>query len=227
MKLSPAVCAALIVVTGLIAYRGSFAGVLVFDDIPAIARNPNLRSLTPLSRVLSAPTEVTIAGRPVVSVSLAINHALAPPDVRDVFEPPGPGAPPESADRYARNLWGYHALNLAIHLMAGLALFGVVRRSMMAMNVRVEAAPARTVAGGRAKRGSKARSGDSRSPRPPQFAAPALVVALLWVVHPLQTGSVTYIVQRAESLMGLFFLLTIYCAIRAREHAGRGLWTAG
>jgi Tfp pilus assembly protein PilF len=43
-------------------------------------------------------------------------------------------------------------------------------------------------------------------------------VALLWAVHPLQTGAVTYIVQRAESLMGLFYLLTIYCAIRG--------WTA-
>lgn len=35
-------------------------------------------------------------------------------------------------------------------------------------------------------------------------------VALLWVVHPLQTESVTYVVQRAESLMGFFYLLAIY-----------------
>jgi tetratricopeptide (TPR) repeat protein len=33
-------------------------------------------------------------------------------------------------------------------------------------------------------------------------------------VHPLQTESVTYIVQRAESLCGLFYLLTLYCVIR-------------
>jgi len=30
----------------------------------------------------------------------------------------------------------------------------------------------------------------------------AFAVALLWVVHPLQTSAVTYIVQRVESLMG-------------------------
>ena len=38
--------------------------------------------------------------------------------------------------------------------------------------------------------------------------------ALIWMVHPLQTEAVTYLIQRAESLMGLFYLLTLYCAIR-------------
>jgi tetratricopeptide (TPR) repeat protein len=42
----------------------------------------------------------------------------------------------------------------------------------------------------------------------------ALAITLLWAVHPLQTESVTYIVQRAESLCGLFYLLTLYCFIR-------------
>ena len=39
-------------------------------------------------------------------------------------------------------------------------------------------------------------------------------ISLLWMVHPLQTESVTYIIQRAESLMGLFYLLVLYCTIR-------------
>jgi tetratricopeptide (TPR) repeat protein len=39
-------------------------------------------------------------------------------------------------------------------------------------------------------------------------------VALLWTVHPLQTESVTYIVQRAESLSGLFYLVALYCFAR-------------
>src|SRR6185369_14122854 len=50
--------------------------------------------------------------------------------------------------------------------------------------------------------------------------------ALLWAVHPIQTQSVTYIVQRVESLMGLFLLLTLYCAIRAREGgSAAAMWT--
>jgi Flp pilus assembly protein TadD len=56
----------------------------------------------------------------------------------------------------------------------------------------------------------------------------AFAVALLWSLHPLQTESVTYVVQRAESLMGLLYLLTMYCFIRGAEMepAGRGsrLW---
>ena len=43
----------------------------------------------------------------------------------------------------------------------------------------------------------------------------ALTVALVWGVHPLQTESVTYLIQRTEALMGLFYLLTLYLAIRA------------
>jgi protein O-mannosyl-transferase len=49
--------------------------------------------------------------------------------------------------------------------------------------------------------------------------------ALLWTLHPLQTESVTYIIQRAESLMGLLYLLTLYFLIRgAGTRAPGGLW---
>jgi tetratricopeptide (TPR) repeat protein len=37
------------------------------------------------------------------------------------------------------------------------------------------------------------------------------------MVHPLQTQSVTYIVQRMESLMGLFYLLSLYCFVRSLD----------
>lgn len=42
----------------------------------------------------------------------------------------------------------------------------------------------------------------------------ALVVTLLWSLHPLQVEAVTYVIQRVESLMALFFLLTFYCFVR-------------
>lgn len=48
----------------------------------------------------------------------------------------------------------------------------------------------------------------------------AFCAALLWLLHPLQTESVTYVVQRAESLMGLLYLLTLYCFIRGAESEG-------
>ena len=49
------------------------------------------------------------------------------------------------------------------------------------------------------------------------------MVALLWTVHPLQTQCVNYITQRAESLMGLFYLLTLYCVVRGAT-ARYGIW---
>ena len=82
----------------------------------------------------------------------------------------------------------YHAFNIVVHILAALTLFGLVRRTLIlpALRARFEGA-----------------------------ATPlALATALLWELHPLQTESVTYINQRAESLAGLFYLLTLYCVMR-------------
>ena len=55
----------------------------------------------------------------------------------------------------------------------------------------------------------------------------AAIVALIWTVHPLGSAAVTYVVQRVESLMALFYLLTLYCAIRAGlVGSRRALWIA-
>jgi len=51
-------------------------------------------------------------------------------------------------------------------------------------------------------------------------------VALVWSVHPLLTEPVTYIVQRTELLMGLFYLLTLYAALRAWDSARPARWEA-
>ncbi len=54
----------------------------------------------------------------------------------------------------------------------------------------------------------------------------ALAIAGIWALHPLQTESVTYIVQRAESLMGLCYLAVLYCFIRSASTARPALWLA-
>jgi protein O-mannosyl-transferase len=51
----------------------------------------------------------------------------------------------------------------------------------------------------------------------------ALAIALLWAVHPLNTETVDYVSQRTESLMAMFYLSTLFCAIRAMK-AGRRPW---
>ncbi len=47
----------------------------------------------------------------------------------------------------------------------------------------------------------------------------ALLIALLFTVHPLQTQSVIYVIQRCQSMMGMFQVLALYCFIRG--------WSAG
>ncbi len=94
--------------------------------------------------------------------------------------------------------WSYHLANIAIHALAALALLGIVRRTLAYRPALVPAALDRVLV--------------------------ASAVALLWAVHPLQTESVTYVAQRAESLMGLFYLLTLYCFIRGAQARGPGTW---
>ena len=55
----------------------------------------------------------------------------------------------------------------------------------------------------------------------------ALVIALLWSLHPLQVEAVTYVIQRVESLMALFFLLVFYCFIRSVDSPRARWWQAG
>ncbi len=81
---------------------------------------------------------------------------------------------------------GYHAVNLLIHVAAALTLFGVVRRTFALLRPAAHAEDTAWAGG----------------------------VALLWALHPLQTESVTYIVQRAESLGALWCLLALYAFIR-------------
>ncbi|MGD0088403.1 MAG: tetratricopeptide repeat protein [Planctomycetota bacterium] len=101
------------------------------------------------------------------------------------------------------NTWGYHAFNLGVHLLAALTLFGIVRRTLVSKRLC------------------------ERFGKGPEASGLALCVALLWLVHPLQTQAVTYVIQRAEALMGLFFLLTLYCASRGFHSARAAWWHAG
>jgi protein O-mannosyl-transferase len=103
---------------------------------------------------------------------------------------------------HGRWLPGFHAVNIAIHVLAALFLFGSVyltcRSWRPSAAVRSEA------------------------------IAIALAAALLFELHPLQTQSVTYLYQRFESLMGMFFLASVFCfAMGCREPAGAGDRGAG
>lgn len=52
----------------------------------------------------------------------------------------------------------------------------------------------------------------------------ALCAALLFVVHPIQTMAVTYVVQRLTSLMTLFYLVALLSYVRARWRGWSWAW---
>jgi tetratricopeptide (TPR) repeat protein len=167
----------LLAAAGIVAYHNAFNGSFLMDDLTAITRNPTIRSLWPPSAVLSPPPNSPVMGRPFVNLSLAVNYAVSGLDARS-----------------------YHVVNLAIHLLAAIALFGVVRQTLAAPSLPE-----------RYRRNA------------PWIAAAA---ALLWVVHPLASESVDYTIQRTELLMGLFFLLTLYCGLRGFSARHPGPWHA-
>src|SRR5262249_53064477 len=88
--------------------------------------------------------------------------------------------------------------NVASHILTGLVLYGIVWRTLRS-----------------------ARLGElfHENARWLGFA-----VALLWIVHPLNTETVDYTIQRTEGLMGLFFLMTLYCVIRGDASSNRRTW---
>ena len=172
---------AILVVGAIAAYCRTFSVPMLFDDLDGIVNNPSIRHW---STALWPPGSTTAAGRPVLNLSFALNHAMS-----------------------GTAVWSYHAVNLAIHVLAGLTLFGIVRRTRLGS---VGAQTCCALVGGR----SMPVSLRSEATPQPDASLIGLSAALLWTLHPLQTESVTYIVQRAESLVGLFYLLTLYCFIR-------------
>src|SRR5678816_1074591 len=125
----------LLAAIAVIAYAPSFRGVFVYDDIVAIVENPNIRALWPLSAAMSAPPESPVSARPVAALTLAINHALAPVDVRDVMSPGRPGDSRQHT-QFLRNVWGYHAANLLLHVLTALAIAGIVTRTLLTDRLR-------------------------------------------------------------------------------------------
>lgn len=115
---------------------------------------------------------------------------------------PGGGSRPLAMLSFALDYWRgggldpyvFKTTNLLIHAVTTLALALLMRRLLMAVQW-----PPRHVAIG------------------------ALVLALLWAIHPLQVSSVLYVVQRMQTLCTLFMVLALwaYLAMRQAQIAGQ------
>ena len=163
-----------------VAFLNSFAGKFVLDDIQDIEHNPALEQLFP-------PWEAMFVGnklpaRPLPYLTFAIDRAI-----------------------WGVRPFGYHVTNLLVHVIAALALFSIVRITLLSPRLR-------------------GRWGDRAVPL-------AMVIAMLWAVHPLQTQAVTYVYQRIESMTGMLCLVSLACYAQAAGRAtGRGwsiAWLTG
>jgi tetratricopeptide (TPR) repeat protein len=97
---------------------------------------------------------------------------------------------------------GYHAFNLATHVLVALLALLLAGELLARLEPDLPAERRRRV---------------------------ALVTALVFAVHPIQTMAVTYVVQRMASLAALFTLLSVHFWIRARRSDARRAtaWFAG
>lgn len=87
-----------------------------------------------------------------------------------------------------RNPAGYHAFNIFLHILSTLLLLSIMRRTL---RLDFFAPEIRSAAD-----------------------ALALIVALVWALHPLHTESVVYVTQRTELSVSLFYLATLYASLR-------------
>jgi len=94
--------------------------------------------------------------------------------------------------------WGYQAVNLCLHLLCAIVLFALSRRVLSGL-------------------------------RTPGFLKSAesgfaTALALLWVVHPVNSEIVNYATQRSEAMMALALLATLYCGVRALTEERQAAW---
>ncbi len=143
----------------------------VHDDNISVLSNPSIVRLWPLFGTadspgpLTPPRDAVTSGRPLVNLSLALNYRFGGYDT-----------------------FGYHVVNMVIHVFSSILLYGIVRRTLMLDRLRARFG------------GASAQLG--------------MAVALVWAIHPLQTDAVEYVSQRTESMMGLFYLATLYASLR-------------
>lgn len=176
----------------------------VWDDFDIIVDNPQTHDVANLGEVLLSPDLTPPYYRPVARGLFVLEHALWGLD-------PAP----------------YHALSLALHVLAALLLFAWTR-TLLAWGRRRSPA----IAPGVAPRGPSVPSAPDESARAPAAGrwdtAVAAVAALLWGCHPVVSEAVGFISVRTNPLVVLFMLASLLVFTRGVTGGGAlARWAAG
>ena len=100
-------------------------------------------------------------------------------------------------------LQGYHIVNIIIHLLSGIFLYLFIITTLSIPGLM---------------------------PKYDRPASIAFFAALVWLVHPIHTQSVTYIIQRLNSMAAMFYMLSFWLYVKGRlapENAKRWPWYSG
>ena len=100
------------------------------------------------------------------------------------------------------DVFGYHLFNILVHIAASLLVYWLVRLTMQAPVIR-----------------------ESEISR--HSYTISLLAALIFLVHPLQTQAVTYIIQRATSLAAMFYLATLCLYAKSRLSGSKAFYLSG
>ena len=87
------------------------------------------------------------------------------------------------------NTRGYHLVNITIHVLTAILLYLFIKTTLNLPLLQ-------------SKYG--------------EYALLPFAAALIWAVHPLQTQSVTYIIQRMNSMSSMFYILSLYLYVKGR-----------
>ena len=86
-------------------------------------------------------------------------------------------------------LQGYHLVNILIHIATGILLYFFIKTVLNLPSLASRYGPPGWI---------------------------ALFTALIWLVHPIQTQSVAYVVQRMNSMAAMFYILSFLLYVKAR-----------
>jgi hypothetical protein len=147
-------------------YLNSLNNSFHFDDHPNILDNPYIRNLKDVSLFLKGIGSYVGIPRVLTMLSFAINYHF-----------------------HRFNVWGYHLVNLILHVFCGILAF-LVARALFSLEFEGEAHPDKL-----------------------KINLSSFLSALIFVSHPVQVNTVTYIVQRNEGLATFFYLLSLFLFI--------------
>jgi len=179
----------LFIILGFSLYSNSLEAPFVLDDEKRIKDNPHIRltSLTFQGLKKAAMNEDSSRSRPVGNVTFALNYYF-----------------------HQSRLRGYHVVNTLIHVINTILVYALVTMTLTLLGYGLKYGLGKKQCAGA---GSGHPMGQHTSLNPSVIA---FFAALLWLVNPLHIQSVTYIVQRQNSMATLFYLLSLLLYIQGR-----------